>query len=234
MAFKGRFQLPRIWDYDSMKRLNGRTHERTRLSCAGTPIQAPLLAKQRSVTASNSPQQPGHSRTPPLDQPRCRAAQRPTPGRPPAPDPPLGGEGGEEVAREGRKRRCEGLAERALPGEWGRGPRPGGGVGVGRRRSRRPSRSGPGARRAALSCPAGPRIARRRVGERRLLGAGSGRGVTVRPSGCLDRGGGLRQPVLLRSGAAGVLGEVAEYESPKCRRWGGPAVTGSVGVWPSP
>lgn len=77
------------------------------------------------------------------------------------------------MAREGRKRRCEGLAERALPGEWGRGPRPGGGVGVGRRRSRRPSRSGLGARRAVPGCSAGPGVARRRVGERRLLlGAG--------------------------------------------------------------
>lgn len=92
--------------------------------------------KERSATASNGPQQrSGRAAHGPLNTPRCRAAQRPTPGQPPASGPPLGGGGGEEVAREGRKRRCEGLAERALPGEWGRGPRPGGGVAVGRRLS---------------------------------------------------------------------------------------------------
>lgn len=136
------------------------------------------------------------------------------------------GKAGSAAARGWRSGRCP------VSGVGGRGPAVGSRWGVGARLPGwgRLSRSGLGARRAVPGCPAGPGVARRCVGERRrLLGAGSGRGVTVRPSGRLDRGGGLRQPVLLRDGAAGVLGEVAEYETLKCQRWGGPARAGGGG-----
>lgn len=100
-------------------------------------VTRPLLRGRPSQAAAT----PRRSlRAPPRD-PEGRSGRRrgPVPGQPPAPGPPLGGAGGEEAARGGRKRRCEGRAERPRAGERGRegaaGPgaaRPGpGGVPVG-------------------------------------------------------------------------------------------------------
>ena len=128
------------------------------------------------------------------------------------------------MAREGRKRRCEGLAERALPGEWGRGPRPGGGVAVGRRRSA----AGLGAPfsvrpRGAAGCAGLP------------CGAGGcpavrGRAPASPRSGERERryGAAFRAPGP-RGRPAGVLGEGAGDEALKCQRWGGPARAGGGG-----
>lgn len=82
-------------------------------------VTGPLLRGRPSEAAAI----PRRSLRAPPRGPEGRSGRRrgPVPGQPPAPGPPLGGAGGEEAARGGRKRRCEGRAERPRAGERGRG-----------------------------------------------------------------------------------------------------------------